>query len=162
MDIEERYAKIEHQQTTLMLGYQQLNKELAHMSDLIEELDEVLRGDAAADVDGIVHQVHQLGNNYQELKASIWRIGTAQSEMQDKLRDIKEGREDRRTEWGNWTKIAVAAIMSGLLTHFWSSISDFVTKKSTDPVDQKIEEARHPRSIHRHYTIVEKAANDEE
>lgn len=148
---EEWCAKVDHEQTTLMLGYQSILQELTQARNLITELDAVLRGDPSEDRDGISEQLHLIQKDMALLKALIFKDATGKGGLLDEVRNLKERREDRRSEWGNWTKIIVAAITSGVLTHFWGQIEGYLNKKTNDPLDEMIEAAKHPRVVHRHH-----------
>lgn len=158
---EEWCAKVDHEQTTLMLGYQSILQELSQARTLITELDAVLRGDPTEDREGISEQLHQIQKDLALLKAVVFKDATGRGGLLDDVRAIKEGREDRRIWNGSLTKIIVAAITSGFLAHFWGEIRAYINKKTNDPLDEMIDAAKHPKPVHRHYTIKKEPDDDE-
>lgn len=126
---------------------------------LIEDLDIAVKQVAdllhGTDTGGIIGRLEAIEHTVAELRAIIIMDASGKRGLQYDVQQMREGREDRRSGWGNLTKIAVAAIMSGLIGHFWHDIAGWLDKKPTDPVDLMIENAKHPKPKHRHYVIRE-------
>lgn len=130
---------------SLNAGQRVWERELAAFRKTIAEVDALLRGDTEKETDGIIARLHAVENSIQLLKAILLKDAAGSKGLVGRVQDLEGKREDRRGLWKNLTSIIVAAIMSGLLTHFWSDIRAWATHKPTDPLDQMIDHAKHPR-----------------
>jgi hypothetical protein len=138
---------------------QRVNDRLIEDLELtVDKLASLLHGE---DDSGFIGRLESIEDNVAQLRAVIFQDSTGHRGLLEDVKALKEAREDRRMDRGNLTKIVVAAIMSGVITHFWQDIRSFLNHKSTDPVDQMIEKAEHPKARHRRVVIREEPQEPE-
>lgn len=135
---------------SLNAGQRVWEREIGAIRKILSDIDFLLRGDPKKETDGLVARLHKQENEINLLKAIILKDAVGNKGLVGRVEQLEGGREDRRGLWKNLTSIVVAALMSGLLTHFWGDIWHWTTRKSTDPVEQMIERAKRPKSRRHH------------
>jgi hypothetical protein len=125
-------------------------------------LDRLLRGDAEKETDGVIGRLHQIETQVAQLYSVIFMDKAGSHGLQHDVKELKEGRKDKRLKWGYITQVIVALVMSGLIGHFWQDIAAFVNRKSVDPVERMIQRAKHPKPRHRHVVREEPPETDTE
>ncbi len=143
---------------SLNAGQRSQDTKLDRLEEKQEETDSILHGETDS---GLIGRIEDLEADVARLNAVIFQDAAGKKGLHHDIQMLLEGREDRRNQWGNLTKIIVAAIMSGLITHFWQDIRAFLNRKPTDPLDQMIDRAAHPKARHRHVVIREEPADSD-
>lgn len=149
---------------TLNTAQRVTERQLDDLDLKYDDIDKLLRGDAELEHDGLIARLHSIETTLNKLAASVEGIKqiiegdhTGHPGLKTELKDLKEGRLDRRQDrsdfWKFVTAIAVALITGGYLRSMWPKISTYLNKPTSDPVAQMIENAKKPK--HRHYTIHE-------
>jgi hypothetical protein len=138
---------------SLNAGQRVWERELVVIRKLLGEFDRLLRGDTEKETDGLIARLHQQEVELNRIRAVLFKDVTGKGGLLDDVKNIKEGREDRRLGWRNITKVAVAVITSGALGLFWHDIQTFINKKTSDPVELMLENSKH-RQTRRHHAII--------
>lgn len=125
----------------------------------VSALDALIHGTEST---GLIGRLEDVESHTAELRSIVIMDASGTKGLQHDVRELKEGREDRRLNMSNVTKIIVAMIASGLITHFWADIQAFVFRQetSTDAVTRMIIKANKPK--HRRYVIHEEPIDDPE
>jgi hypothetical protein len=126
------------------------NDRLDDHIEKLREVDAVLHGDPRDRSDiGLCALVTEEDHRLAKIEAVLFRDALGKGGLIVEVSELREGRLDRRQTRHDVLKlitaIIVAAITSGVLTKNWAGIMHYFGKKSTDPVDQMIEKAKHPR-----------------
>ncbi len=141
---------------SLNAGQRVWERELAIIRKLLAEADNLLRGDPEKDTDGAIARLHQLENEVNLFKAVLLKDAAGGKGLQGRVEDLETG--DKRSE--RWLKVWIAFIglVSAALVAAASNLDRIETLlhlQNKDPVDQMIENARHPKTRRRHIVIRE-------
>ena len=137
---------------SLNAGQRSQDNKLERIEGSIEETDALLHGETDS---GLIGRIEDLEAEVARLLAVIFQDAAGKKGLQNDIQILLEGREDRRLGWQNITKIIVACIMAGLVGRFYGDVWTWLNRKSTDPLEQKIERAKRPRRKHRQVVIQE-------
>jgi hypothetical protein len=137
---------------SLNSGQRSQDEKLAKLDAAQDEQDSLLHGDTDS---GLIGRIEDVEAEVRRLNAVVFMDALGNKGLHHDIKALLDRREDRRTGWGNITKIIVAVITSGAVGLFWQDIRTFVLKRTTDPVDQAIDRAKHPKGKHRHVIIRE-------
>ena len=140
---------------------QRVNDRLIEDLELkVSAIEALLHG---TDTTGLIGRVEDIENIAAELRSVVIMDASGNRGLQHDVRELKEGRTDRRLNLSNITKIIVAMIASGLITHFWADIQGFFYKpeSSTDVVTRMIIKASQKPKKHRRYVIHEEPIEDD-
>jgi len=128
------------------------------LRDLIEDCQErlkdhdiILNGERGKT--GLIAEYDRHDEKLTRLYAVIFQDSTGQKGL---LHDVDQlmGRKSHRERssqfrWDFWKSILVAMIMSGMVTTLlnqWPAIKKLIPKDHPGPLEQKIEQAKHPKS----------------
>lgn len=146
---------------SLNAGQRIWEREQKGLRKALAEVDALLRGDTERETDGFIARLHRQETEINLLRAIIFKDASGNGGLIDDVKMLKEGREDRRTGWGNITKVLVAIITSGAVGLFWQDIRAYFLKKSSDPVEQMLDHAKHPKARHRHIVIRQEPVDEQ-
>lgn len=146
---------IDHQIVTLLTGHQVLDRRLTEIDETLKAIDYILRGDPLEGTDGLLTQMHQTQTDLSRLNAVIFQDSTGKAGALKDIEKLKSRENNAEHRWKFWTAIAVGVI--GLLTANWDRIVSYAKAPSKDPVENMIDEAKHPRITHKRYRVVTKA-----
>jgi len=139
---------------SLNAGQRIWERELKAIRKALAELDDLVRGDVAKETDGIIARLHQVENTVNLLKAVVMKDAAGGRGLVGRLEAIEKGEHRSDNLWKFVTALAVAILsFLGLLITNWDRLAAFWNRKSTDPVEQMIERAKHPKPRHRHIII---------
>lgn len=147
--------KVNHEQVSLMTGHQVLDGRLDVLEEKLGELDDVLRGNAKEELEGLLAQVHTLEVVVARLNAVIFMDSTGKKGLQHDVQVLQSGELTQEQRWKFWTAIVVAIIsFAGLLLTNWDRLSGFLTMQGkTSELEQIVDHATHPKVKHRRYKI---------
>lgn len=147
--------KIDHEQVTLMTGYQVLAERIKRVERQVSELHRAILGNPETETDGAMARLHQQENAINLLKAIVLKDSAGTKGLVGRVESLESQERTQDSRWKFWTAIIVAIIsLIGLCITNWDKMSAFLNREEgRDPVEQKIEHARHPKSRHRHYTV---------
>lgn len=147
---------------SLNAGQRVWEHEQKELRRALDKIDRLLRGDVEKNTAGIIDRLHELETAVAEFKAVLLMDKAGGNKgLINEVRELKEGREDRRLSWKLLTKIIVACIVSGLLGSLWPRIKALWEEPSKDPVNRMIEKAAHPKAKYRRYQITVPADENE-
>lgn len=143
---------------SLTTGQRVNDRLLEDMELKVSALEALLHG---TETTGLIGRVEDVEGIAAELRSVVIMDASGNKGLQHDVRELKEGREDRRLNLSNVTKIIVTMIASGLITHFWTDIQGFIFRQesSTDAVTRMIIKANKPK--HRRYIIHEEPIDDD-
>lgn len=145
-------SSIDENLASLNAGQRVWERELEIIRKLLSEIDHLLRGDPAEDTDGIMARLHVVENEINLLKGVVLRDKAGGHGLVDRIEALES--EDRRSERRLKLWIAIVGLLSAALVAAVSNLDRlerFLNKKSTDPVDSAINQAKHPHR--KHYVI---------
>ena len=147
---------VDHQIVTLLTGHQVLDRRLSQIEEAIKDLDLILRGDPSDERDGMTAQIHQIQTALARINAVVFVDSTGKHGLVKDVEELKTGEHLIENHWKFFTSVAVALLsLVGLMLTNWDRITSYLRRPSEDRVSQMIEDAKRPKVIHRHYTIVE-------
>lgn len=135
---------------SLNAGQRVWEREQKAIRKAIADQDALLRGDTGKETDGLIARLHQQENEIRLIRAVLFKDALGTGGLVEDVKAIRDGREDRRANWGDITKIIVAIITSGTLGLFWRDIHAVLARKPTDPLSKMIENAKRPKVRHRY------------
>lgn len=113
----------------------------AHVTD-----DKILRGDPDQDTDGMIARLHAQENEINMLKAVVLRDALGGNGLVDRVEALETGDKKADRRWQFSTVVLAAAIsFLGVVVSHWSDITAYVQRSSQDPLERKIEAAKHRR-----------------
>lgn len=134
---------------SLNAGQRVWEREIVNLFRMLGEADKLLRGDPEKDTDGLVARLHNIENSVALLKAVVQKDAAGGKGLIGRVEALESGERTSEHKWKFATAIVVAIVsFVGLLITNWGKMSAYLNKKSTDPVSQKIERAKHPRVRH--------------
>jgi len=137
-------------------------REFVALLKRLAEIDSQLRGNPLSEQSGLVGRLEQIERTVAKIDAVLFMDPSGTKGLVHDFNELKVGREDRRGLWKNLTAIIIAGISSGLIGHFWENIQAYFSKPTRDPVEQMIENAKHPKPRHRHGPIRQNLPDPEE
>lgn len=149
---EDWHRGVDENLASLNAGQRIWEREQKSLRKLLTDTEGLLRGDIGKETDGLIARLHKLENEINLLKAIVIKDQAGNGGLVEQVRLLKEAREDRRSGWGNVTKILVAMITSGALGLFWHDIQAYLMRKSNEPLEQLIEKAKRPKGK-THYVV---------
>lgn len=109
-----------------------------------DSIDRALRGDPQEDTDGFLARLHHVENGIQEIRAELIKL---------RISDV----EVKGFRWEFLTKVTVQIlILLGLLLMGWEKVEDLVKRvlnQKESPLEEKIDQAKHPKSQKKIYRI---------
>ncbi len=138
-------------------------------------LKETVNGDPKDRDGGLIGQVNTLETSLNSIQRVLQPDAAGNAGLVAQFREVKQkvlGKEkEQEYRWNflNSATVAIASILvalisiAGLLITNWDKVSEFLNRKGkTDPVEQMIENARHPKPRRRHIVRVKPVPDDEE
>lgn len=146
---------------SLNAGLRVWERELVIIRKLLGEFDSLLRGNPEKDTDGMIARLHMQENDINLLKAVLLKDKAGNKGLVGRVEVLERGERTSEHRWKFATAVVVAVLsLLGLLITNWGSISAFLNKPPSDPLEIALEGARNPRPRYRHYTIRERPQND--
>ena len=136
---------VDENRAALNTGQSDLYRSLRELRRLYAELNHLVNGNPGTHDPGFDARIEKIEESLRRLNGTMWPDPAGSKGLVAEFQELKHGRQDKRDLRGDLIKVVIAIITSGSIGLFWRDIRAFVLKKSTDPVDQMIEHAKHPK-----------------
>jgi len=109
--------RVDYEQITLKTAHQSLGDRIDGISDKLEEIDDLLRGDPVTQAEGILEQLHGMRIELSRLNSTIFMDSTGKRGVAHDV-DVLMGRRSQRDQsvqykWQFWAMVIGAAITAG-------------------------------------------------
>lgn len=145
---------VDHQLVTAMTAIQVIQDQIKEVKDHLRDMEITLHGQRKNT--GLVSEYERHDDLLTHLNSVVFQDSTGKKGLVNDVQSLLSGEHRAEYRLKFWAPILVAAIsLVGLLATNWERITNYVRQPDPDILAQKIEEAKHPRPIHRHYTIIQ-------
>lgn len=140
---------------SLNAGQRVWEREVNLIHKSLSEIDTLLRGDPERDTDGAIARLHQLENSLNLLRAVILRDAAGGKGLIGRVESLESGERGADNRWKFATAVAIAILsLFGLLLTNWDRLEGFLNRhRKADSLERIIENAKHPKTRHRHIII---------
>ena len=120
----------------------------------IAAIDRLLRGDTDKETDGLISRLHHQEVEINRLRAVLDPDKAGNKGVVGRLENLENEEKQTIERWKFWVAFVglLGAILVALITNL-DKIEGFLKSQKIDILEAKINNAKNPRPIHRHYTV---------